>query len=350
MATTVRLPDSAVAAQRAGRYPLALGSRLEGIGASIPAEVLTNADLEKIVDTSDDWIVTRTGIHERRIAPAGVDTSDLVVEASRNALKDASVSIEQIDALIVATVTPDTMVSSTAAWVQPKLGLRRGVPVFDLTAACSGWLYGSVLADSLIRSGQARHVLVAGAEVLSRIMNWRDRTTCVLFGDGAGASVHGACNAPGEGLLAQTWGADGSLAGLLWQPGGGVRHPATHETVDQSLHTVHMQGNEVYKHAVRAMQQSVLEVMEQAGVSADDIDIFVPHQANVRIIEATAQRAGLPMEKVFLSIHKYGNVSAASIPMALADARAEGRIQPGMLVMTAAFGAGFTWGASIFRW
>lgn len=350
MATTVRLPEVQVKTKRPNRFPVALGSRVMGIGSSIPSGVLTNADLEKKVDTSDEWIVTRTGIRERRVAPPGVDTSDLVVEAAQNALIDAELTIDDIDALIVATVSPDTMVASCAAWAQPKLGLRRGVPVFDITAACSGWLYGTILADSLVRSGTAQHVLVAGAEELSRITNWNDRTTCVLFGDGAGVSVHGPHKGAGDGVLAHTWGADGSLAQLLWQPGGGTRHPASHESVDQSMHTVQMQGNEVYKHAVRAMQQAVADVMEEAGVSAEDIDLFVPHQANLRIIEATAQRAGLPMEKVYVTINKYGNVSAASIPMALADARREGRIKPGDLVLTAAFGAGFTWGAALIRW
>jgi 3-oxoacyl-[acyl-carrier-protein] synthase-3 len=347
MATTL-LPKTRI--QRKSKYPLAEGSRIAGVGSAIPEGVLTNADLEKRVDTSDDWIVTRTGIRERRVAPKGVDTSDLVAVAAKNALQNAGVSVDQIDALIVGTATPDTLVTSTACWAQPKIGLRAGVPVFDISAACSGWIYGTQLADALIKSGSARYVLVVGAEVLSRVMNWNDRTTCVLFGDGAGATVHGPTQQEGDGVIATTWGADGSLGQLLWQPAGGVRHPATHETVDQGLHTVHMQGNEVYKHAVRAMENAVLDVMEQAGVTADDIDLLVPHQANVRIIQSTAERAGVPQDRVYLAIQKYGNCSAASIPMALADARAEGRIRTGDLVMTAAFGAGFTWGAALFRW
>ncbi|RMG44562.1 MAG: ketoacyl-ACP synthase III [Acidobacteria bacterium] len=325
-----------------------MGARILGIGSAVPPRRLTNDDLEKIVDTSDEWIVTRTGISERRIAPEGTCTSDLVGEASRAALERAGIGAEQVDALIVATATPDTPFPSTACWAQPKIGLRR-VPVFDISAACSGFLYGYALADSLIASGRCRYVLVVGAELLSRFMNWEDRTTCVLFGDGAGAAVFGPGAEEGDGLIAHTWGADGALAELLWEPAGGSRHPATHETVDKKMHTVHMAGNEVFKHAVKAMQRAVGEVMERAGVGPDDIDLFVPHQANIRIMKATADRARIPTEKVYVTIHKYGNVSAASIPMAINDALEEERLARGDLVLSAAFGAGFTWAAALFR-
>lgn len=324
-----------------------MGARILGIASAVPDQVLTNADLEARIDTSDEWIRTRTGISERHVAPEGVNCSDLVAEASRAALADAGLPASAIDIAIVGTATPDTLFPSTACWAQPKIGLEH-VPVLDISAACSGFLYGYTLAASLIDSGRARHVLVCGAEVLSRLMNWEDRATCVLFGDGAGAAVVGP-GEPGDGLLASTWGADGDLAELLYQPAGGTKVPATAETVADNLHTVHMQGNEVFKHAVKAMSRSSAEVLEQAGLGAEDVDLFIPHQANIRIMTAAAERSGIPMEKVFLVIQKYGNVSAASIPMALADAKAEGRLKRGSVVLSAAFGAGFTWAAAAYR-
>ncbi|GAB4369265.1 MAG: ketoacyl-ACP synthase III [Acidobacteriota bacterium] len=322
-------------------------AKIIGLGRAVPDPVLTNRDLEQRIDTSDEWIRTRTGISERHVAPEGVDNSDLVADASRRAIEDAGLTADQIDVLIVATATPDTVFPSTACWAQPKIGLRE-IPVFDISAACSGFLYGYALAASLIDSGRARHVLVCGAEVLSRVLDWNDRSTCVLFGDGAGAAVIGP-GAEGDGLLAHTWGADGRLAELLYQPAGGTRKPASHETVDERLHSVHMQGNEVFKHAVRTMSQASLSVLEQAGVRAEEVDLFIPHQANIRIMKAAADRAGIPMDRCYLVIQRYGNVSAASIPMALADARAEGRLEPGMTVLSAAFGAGFTWAAAVYR-
>lgn len=329
-----------------------MGTRIAGVGSAIPSHVLSNRDLEKIVDTSDEWIVSRTGIKERRIVEEGTDTSDLVTTAAKKALVQAQISPEQVDALIVGTATPDTVFPSTACWAQPKIGLRR-VPVFDVSAACSGFIYGWIVADSLIKTNVANHVLIVGAEVLSRVMNWKDRSTCVLFGDGAGAiliSKNDETSGSQQGLLASSWGADGSLAQLLWQPAGGTRSPATRASVDSDKHTVHMTGNEVFKHAVKAMQRSVDEVLEKAGIKPNDIDLFVPHQANLRIMKATAERSGIPMEKVVQTIDRYGNVSAASIPMALADADAEGRLSRGDLVLSAAFGAGFTWAAALYRW
>ncbi len=325
-----------------------MGARILGIGSAVPPKLLTNHDLEKIVDTSDEWIRTRTGIVERHILEGGSDCSDLVVEASRKALAAADVTVDEIDVMIVGTATPDTVFPSTACWAQPKLGLRH-IPVFDVSAACSGFLYGYQLADSLIASGKAQRVLVVGAEALSRVMNWRDRNTCVLFGDGAGAAVVGPGGAD-EGLLSQTWGADGSVAHLLQQPAGGTRAPATEATVAEHLHTVHMAGNEVFKHAVKAMKTAVVDVLEKSPYSAKDIDLFVPHQANLRIIKATADRAGVTMDQTYLVIARYGNVSAATIPMALSDAVEEGRLKRGDLVLSAAFGAGFTWAAALYRW
>ncbi len=325
-----------------------MGSRMLGIAAAVPSKVVTNKDFEARLDTSDEWIVTRTGIRERRIAPDGVQLSDLAAEAGRRAMERAGVAPDEIDALIVATATPETLYPSTACWTQPKLGLRH-VPCFDLGAGCSGFLYAYTVADGLVKAGTAKKVLVIGAEMLSRAVNWEDRGTCVLFGDGAGAAVVAASDGE-RGLLASTWGADGSLGDLLMQPAGGTRMQASRETVEKNLHAVHMAGNEVYRYAVKAMQQATLEVLEKAGVAASDISLFVPHQANQRIISATADRAGIPMEKVMLTIRKYGNTSAASIPTALDDALAEGRLKEGDLVLCAAFGAGFTWGAALFRW
>ncbi len=324
-------------------------TRILGLGTSIPEQILTNADLERIVDTSDEWIRSRTGIEERRRIEDGRDCSDLVAEACVNALADAAVKPEEIDALITATATADTLFPSTAAWAQPKIGLRR-IPVFDISSACSGFLYANIVAEGLVATGSARRVLICGSEVLSRLTNWRDRGTCVLFGDGAGAAVIGRSENDDRGLLGSTWGADGSLAELLWLPAGGTRFPATHETVEHRKHTIHMCGNEVFKHAVKAMERAVGEVLDRTGVRGEDVDLFVPHQANVRIIKKTAERAGIPMEKVYLTIHKYGNTSAASIPMALKDAEESGRLREGNLVLCAAFGSGFTWAAALYRW
>ncbi len=326
-----------------------MGARIMGIGSAVPPKVLTNKDLEAIVDTSDEWIRSRTGIAQRHVLEDGVDCSDLVTEAAQKAMAAAGVTPEEIDVMIVGTATPDTVFPSTACWAQPKLGLRR-IPVFDLSAACSGFLYGYQLADSLIETGKAKHVLVIGAEALSRVLNWQDRNTCVLFGDGAGAAVVGPAEGDDDGLLAHSWGADGSVARLLQQPAGGTRMPATESTVADRMHTVHMAGNEVFKHAVKAMQRAAGEVLSQNGHTADDVDLFVPHQANVRIIKATVDRAGLSMDKTYLVLDRYGNVSAASIPMALADAVSEGRLKRGDLVLSASFGAGFTWAAMLYRW
>lgn len=326
-----------------------MGARILGIGAGTPTKVLDNKYFEERLDTTDEWIVTRTGIRERRIAPDEVQGSDLAVQASRQAMERAGVGPADIDAVIVATVTPDTPFPSTSCWVQAKLGLRP-MPCFDIAAGCSGFLYAYEIADGLIAAGKFKKPLVIGVEMLSRVTDWEDRTSCVLFGDGAGAAVVGASDDPKYGLLASTWGADGSLGELLIQPAGGSRMPASHATVDQRLHTLKMKGNEVYKHAVKAMQQASVEVVQKAGLSAKDIALFVPHQANMRIITATADRVGVPMEKVMVTIDRYGNTSSASIPTALADAVTEGRIKPGDIVVCTAFGAGFTWAAQAIRW
>lgn len=343
--STVTQPSMIALSSQTRKIP---GAKVLGIGACLPEKILTNADLEKIVDTSDEWILARTGIKERRIAPDGVFNKDLVAGAARKALEASGTNPEEIDVLIVGTATPDTLFPSTACWSQHEIGLRH-IPVFDISAACSGFLYGYILADGLIAAGTARKVLVVGSEILSRFVNWEDRGTCVLFGDGAGAAVIGGNTDPSAGLLAYTWGADGSLADLLYEPAGGARMPASHETVEKRLHTIHMAGNEVFKNAVRAMQNATEKVMAEAGISVDDIALFVPHQANTRIITATAERAGIPPEKVQVTLPHYGNNSAASIPIAITDALAEGKLKQGDLVLTASFGAGFTWAAAIFR-
>jgi len=326
-----------------------MGAKIVGIGADVPEKILTNQDLETMVDTSDEWITSRTGIKQRRVLEQGQDCSDLVANASRRAMDAAGVKPSGIDLLIVGTATPDTVFPSTACWAQPKIGLGP-VPVFDLSAACSGFLYAYQVADSLIGTGRAKRVLIVGAEALSRVVDWEDRNTCVLFGDGAGAAVVVPGSSGDEGLLASSWGGDGRLASLLWQPAGGTRHPATEATVSERKHTIHMAGNEVFKHAVKAMQGACAEVLDHAGVTSEEIDLYVPHQANLRIIKATADRAGISMDQTYLVLHRYGNVSAASIPMALADAVEEGRLKAGDLVLSSSFGAGFTWAANLYRW
>lgn len=325
------------------------GAKILGIGAAIPPGILTNKDFEAIVDTSDEWIVSRTGIRERHVAPKEVLSSDLAAEAARNVFARTGVQPHDIDAMVLATATPDTAFPSTACWAQAKLGLRH-VPCFDIIAGCSGFLYALNMANALVTSGTANTVLVVGVDELTRITNYTDRNTCVLFGDGAGAVVVTKPDGDGRGILSTAWGADGSLGELLLQPAGGTRMPASAETVANHLHTIHMAGNEVFRYAVKAMQQVAFEALEKAGVDGSDIDLFVPHQANQRIITATADRAGIPMDKVVSTIDRYGNNSAASIPMALDYAYSQGRLREGMLVLTAAFGSGFTWASALFRW
>jgi 3-oxoacyl-[acyl-carrier-protein] synthase-3 len=310
--------------------------------------VLTNSELEKMVDTSDDWIVTRTGIKERRIAAPEQAASDLALPAARAALEDAAVNPMDLDAIICATVTPDQMFPSTGCLLQAKLGASRAF-AFDLSAACSGFLYSIYVAHSMIASGAVDRVLVVGSELLSRLTNWTDRTTCILLADGAGAAVLG----PGDEdhrIISLMLGADGTNGDLIEMPAGGSRMPATEETVRNKLHTIHMRGNEVFKMGVRGMTDACLKVLDQAGYEPSQIQLLVPHQANLRIIEATAKRLEIPPEKVFTNIHKYGNTSAASVPLALDEARRTGRLNPGDLVLMVVFGGGLTWGAALVRW
>ncbi len=323
---------------------------IAGTGAYLPARVLTNFDLEKMVETSDEWITQRTGIRERHIAADDEATSDLVIKASHPAMAMAGVTPQDIDAVIVCTITPDNSFPSTACWVQKGLGLRAGIPAFDIAAACSGFLYGLVVADSLIQTGALKCILLAGAETLSRITNWTDRNTCVLFGDGAGVTIITPSPDPQRGLIASCWHADGNLGELLVQPAGGSRLPASADTVAGSLHTIQMSGNEVFKHAVRAMAQAAETVLAQARVAPADVKLFVPHQANIRILEATCQRTGIPLDRTVLAIDRIGNVSAATIPLGLDMSNREGKISAGDAVLFDAFGGGFTWGAALVRW
>jgi 3-oxoacyl-[acyl-carrier-protein] synthase-3 len=310
--------------------------------------VLTNAELEKMVDTTDEWITTRTGIKERRIAAKDEFTSDLAAKAALRAMKAAGVTGEQIDLIIVATITPDMVFPSTACLVQQKIGARR-VAAFDLEAACSGFIYGLEIAQQFIMSRTYDTVLVIGAEKLSSIVNWEDRNTCVLFGDGAGAAVL-QNRTTSHGLLTAVMGADGSKADLLHMPGGGSRCPATAESVDSRLHYLRMEGKETFKHAVQAMMSAAQEALRRCEVDISQIKCIIPHQANRRIIDAVGERLGATPGQLFVNLDRYGNTSAASVAIALDEAVNSGRIQRGDLILLVVFGAGLTWGAAVIEW
>lgn len=321
---------------------------IAGVGSYVPARVLTNADLEKMVETSDDWITSRTGIKERHIAAENEFTSDMAAEAARRAMKMAGVTAEQIDLIIVATITPDMVFPSTAAIVQHKLGAKKAA-AFDLEAACSGFIYGLEVGQQFITSQTYDTVLVIGAEKLSSIVDWKDRNTCVLFGDGAGAAI--LQNRPNtHGLLTAVMGADGGKAELLYMPGGGSRCPATAATVDARLHYLRMEGKETFKHAVQAMLSAGNEVMRRCEIDITKIKCIIPHQANRRIIDAVGERLGAQPDQVFINLDKYGNTSAASVAIALDEAVHSGRLERGDLILIVVFGAGLTWGAAVIEW
>ncbi len=322
-----------------------------GTGVSLPDKVLTNADLERMVETTAEWITDRTGIQERRIAEPDVSTSVLGAQALRNACDAAGLRPDELDAIIVATSTPDTLFPSTACWVQRRLEVR-GMAAFDVNAGCSGWLYALEIASNLLAGGHSKTIGIVGAEVMSKVVDWTDRSTCVLFGDGAGATVIRAAREgdPPAGLLSANWGADGNLAPILYQPAGGTQKPATRATVEGNEHTVHMEGKEVFHRAVRAMASAATRALKSARVTTDEIKLLIPHQANTRIMRATCERSGIPAEKLYSVVHRYGNISAASIPVALHDALTEGRIERGDLVVLTAFGTGLTWGAGVLRY
>lgn len=320
---------------------------ITGIGSYLPEKVLTNQDLEEIVETSDEWIKTRTGMSERHIAADDQAASDLSLIAARRALESAGLEAEALDAIVLATVCPDYLFPSTACVLQDKLGAVNAGG-FDLSAGCAGFASSLAVADGLIKSGQCKNVLVVGVEVLSRVTNWEDRGTCVLFGDGAGAAVVSAVEE--EGVLANYLRADGSGGRFLIQPAGGSANPATHETVERKMHYIHMSGGDVFKAAVRAMVEASLNVLDQAGYKPEDIDLLVPHQANIRIIEGVRKRLKVPKERAFVNIERQANTSAATIPICLDEAYRKGRLKRGDLVCTTTFGAGFTWAGNLLRW
>ena len=319
-----------------------------GVGHYAPEKVLTNFDLEKMVDTSDEWIVERTGIKERRIASEDEATSDISIKAAYKALEMAKVKPEELDLIIVCTLTPDTVFPSVSCLLQDKLGAKNA-GAFDLQAGCSGFVYGLTVACQLIASGLHKKVLVIGAEVLSKIVNWEDRNTCVIFADGAGAVVLGEVE-DGTGYINSVLHADGSGGHLIIQPAGGSRMPASHETVEKKLHTVRMEGSEVFKFASRVVPKVTNEVLTGTGIDIKDIDIIIPHQANSRIITAAAKRLGISADKFFVNIERYGNTSAASVPLALSEAVEQGLIKKGDNVLLIGFGTGLTWAACVMKW
>jgi 3-oxoacyl-[acyl-carrier-protein] synthase-3 len=322
-------------------------SYIAGIGSYVPEKILTNAELEKMVDTTDEWIRTRSGIRERRITDSSVATSDLASIAAKKAIESAGITPRKIEAIILGTATPDMLFPSTACLVQTKIGARN-IIAFDISAGCTGFLYALSIADSFSNNGYD-NILVIGAETLTKITDYTDRSTCVLFGDGAGAAVVKKTDSK-RGIISSYFSADGASWKLLRQPAGGSKMPASQESVEKGLHYIKMEGNEVFKLAVRAMAEAATETLKRARIPPDKIDLLIPHQANIRIIEATAKRLNMPMDKVCVNLDKYGNTSAASIPIALDEASKAGKIKRGDLILMVAFGAGFTWGGVLVRW
>lgn len=318
-----------------------------GVGKYLPEKVLTNADLEKMVETSDEWITTRTGIKERHIAAKEEATSDLAVKAGRAALKDAKLEPEDVELIIVATITPDMQFPSTATLVQTALKAKKAM-CFDISAACSGFIYAIVTAQQYIARGACKNALVIGAEVLSRITDWQDRSTCVLFGDGAGAAV--LSEVKSGGILSSYLGSDGTAAGLLNMPAGGSRLPASQKTIDERLHCIKMQGNELFKIAVNSMVDAGQEAFNRAGIKCGEVSWIIPHQANLRIINAVAKRLNCENAQIYLNIERCGNMSSASTATALCDAVQEGKIKKGDIVLLVAFGAGLVWGGIVIKW
>lgn len=321
---------------------------MSGTGRGIPDRVITNADLEKMVDTSDEWIRTRTGIRERRIAERGEPLSKYAIEAARGAMESSGVEPETIDLIVLATVTPDMPIPATACTIQHELGCKNAT-AFDLAAGCSGFIYAQSVAKQFVVSGRCRNALVIGAELLSNYIDWTDRATCVIFADGAGAVMMTAGEEP-RGVLASAMHSDGSMADFISRPGGGTVHPPDQEMIDRRLHYIRMRGNETFKMAVRSMDEVCREVLDAAELTPADVDLFVPHQANLRIISAVGNRLGVAEDRCVINIDRYGNTSAASIPIALDEAVRGGRIKEGDIVLMAAFGAGLTWAASVVRW
>jgi 3-oxoacyl-[acyl-carrier-protein] synthase III len=319
-----------------------------GTGSELPTKIVTNEDLEKMVETSDEWITVRTGIKERRVLEEGKGNADMAYVAARRALADARVDAKDLEAIVMGTVTPDYPFPSSACVLEDMLGVR-GAFSFDVGAACSGFMNALSVADSYIRLGKIRNALVVGSDALTRLLNWQDRSTCILFGDAAGAVVLGASDNGGPGILSTRLRTDGSYVKTLYVPAGGSLKPARPETVARNEHTITMNGKEVFKIAVRSMEDISRQALDEAGVGVEQVSLIIPHQANRRIIVALAERLGVPMEKVVVNLDRYGNTSAASVPVALDEARREGRIQQGDIVLLNAFGAGFAWGAAVIK-
>lgn len=325
------------------------GVTIAGTGSYLPEKILTNDDLSEFVETSDEWIVTRTGIKERRIAAEGENTSHLGAKAAEKALEQSGITAEEIELIIVATITPDTLTPATACYVQEQLGAKNAV-AFDISAACSGFLYAMKIAKQMIENGAHQNALIIGSEKLSAFVNWEDRTTCVLFGDGAGAAVLRKSE-EGEGrIIATDIGTDGKQTGILNIPGGGSACPTTPKNVGENLATMAMSGREVFKHAVTRMKNSANSVIERAGLQPEDISLVIPHQANLRIIDAIADRLAVPNDRIFVNLHKYGNTSAAAIAIALDEAHRQGAMKRGDKIVMVAFGAGLTWAAATIEW
>lgn len=323
-------------------------ARIAGTGRSVPDRLLTNKDLEKMVDTSDEWITTRTGIKERRLVKDGVYTSMLAIDASKKALEMAGVKPQELDLIICATISPDQALPSTSAFIQAGLGANT-CGAFDLAAACSGFLYGITIAEQFIETGKYNKILVIGVEILSKVLDWEDRTTCILFADGAGAAVLVPSD-DGRGILHTIMHIDGNYADYLYIPGGGTRYSISYETIANKMHYVKMRGNELFKIATRFMGNVSREILDQAKVDISEIKYFVPHQANQRISMAVAERLNLPMEKLYSNIERIGNTSSASIPIALDELNRDGKLSPNDLILCAAFGAGVTWAGALIRW
>jgi len=319
-----------------------------GIGSYVPENVVTNKDIEQFVDTNDEWIISRTGIKQRHIAPKDMPVSELCYQAGLKALEDAQIAPEEVDLVIVATITPDYAFPATACLVADRLGAKNAA-AFDLEAGCTGFIYGVVTGSQFVTTGLYKTVLVIGGETMSKFLNWKDRSTCILFGDGAGAAVLRPVK-EGFGFLGFELGSDGSGGPLLSQPAGGSKYPASLETIEKNLHTLQMEGKEVYKFAVRVMGDVSVKVLENAGLSKGDVDLLIPHQANIRIVDAAVRRLGISPDKVIVNLDRYGNMSAASIPVALDEAFKAGRIKEGDIIVMVGFGTGLTWGACVLKW
>jgi 3-oxoacyl-[acyl-carrier-protein] synthase-3 len=324
-----------------------MASKIVGLGMYAPPKKMTNQDFEKLVETNDSWITERTGIKSRRIAELGAANSDLALAASQKALADAGVRADEIDLIVVGTCTPDMPLPSTACFLQMKLGARNAFAV-DLNAACSGFLYSLSVADALIRAGRGKKALVLGSEILSSITDYTDRSTCILFGDGSGAVVLAECP-EGDGILSCHLHSDGNLWELIYCPGGGTVNPLTPDLISRRMIYIRMSGNETFKHAVTKMVEVAQKALSANGYGIDDVALFIPHQANMRIVSAVGKRLGVAPDRVFVNLERYGNTSAASVPIALAEAKAQGRIRRGDLVLLVAFGAGLTWGSVLMR-